>query len=88
MNRDARILVVDDKQSFLFLIKSYLEDAGYAVVCASSGVEALAAMEQHRIDLILSDMVMPEMDVPAQGEGGGLWNQTAGAASEWFSSLW
>jgi len=62
MNSSARILVVDDKQSFCFMLKSYLEDAGYQVVCAASGAEALAELEQGRFELILSDMVMPEMD--------------------------
>ena len=62
MNSDAPILVVDDKQSFCFMIKGYLEDAGYRVACASSGAEALAELEQDRFCLILSDMVMPEMD--------------------------
>ncbi|OGW35744.1 MAG: Fis family transcriptional regulator [Nitrospirae bacterium GWC2_56_14] len=62
MNSDARILVVDDKQSFCFIIKGYLEDAGYQVACAASGTEALAELEQVRFDLILSDMVMPGMD--------------------------
>ncbi len=62
MNRNTRILVVDDKQSFRFMIKGYLDDAGYQVACAASGAEALAELEQGRFDLILSDMVMPGMD--------------------------
>jgi len=62
MSSDTRILVVDDTQSFCFILKGYLEDAGYLVVCAASGAEALAELEQGRFDLVLSDMVMPEMD--------------------------
>lgn len=62
MNSNARILVVDDKQSFCFMIKGYLEEAGYQVACAASGAEALAELEQGRFDLILSDMVMPGID--------------------------
>jgi DNA-binding NtrC family response regulator len=62
MNSGVRILVVDDKQSFSFMIKGYLEDAGYQVTCAVSGAEALAELEQGRFGLILSDMVMPGMD--------------------------
>ena len=62
MSSDARILVVDDKQSFRFMLKGYLEDAGYQVVCAASGAEALTELEQGRFELILSDMIMPEMD--------------------------
>jgi len=62
MTRGARILVIDDKQSFCFLIKGYLNDAGYQAACAASGAAALAELEQSRYDLILSDMIMPEMD--------------------------
>ncbi|NVN90299.1 MAG: sigma-54-dependent Fis family transcriptional regulator [Desulfuromonadales bacterium] len=62
MNHGARILVVDDKQSFRFMIKGYLDDAGYLATCVADGTEALAELEQTRFDLILSDMVMPEMD--------------------------
>ncbi len=62
MKRDARILVVDDKQSFRFMIQGYLEDAGYQVVSVDGGEEALAELERSSFDLILSDMVMPEMD--------------------------
>jgi two-component system, NtrC family, response regulator AtoC len=62
MNRAARILVVDDAQSFRFLIQGYLDDAGYQSVSVSGGLEALMALEQSRYDLILSDMIMPGMD--------------------------
>jgi DNA-binding NtrC family response regulator len=58
----ARILVIDDKQSFCFLIKGYLTDAGYQATCAASGTTALKELEHERYDLILSDMIMPEMD--------------------------
>ncbi|MGE4559072.1 MAG: sigma-54-dependent transcriptional regulator [Desulfobulbus sp.] len=58
----AKILIVDDKTSFCFLIKSYLVDAGYETVCTDNGTSALEALEQGDIDLILSDLVMPEMD--------------------------
>jgi DNA-binding NtrC family response regulator len=57
----AKILIVDDKTSFRFLVKSYLEDAGYATCCADSGEAALQRLEQQPADLILSDLVMPEM---------------------------
>ena len=40
MNSGARILVVDDKQSFLFILKEYLSEAGYEVTCAGNGEEA------------------------------------------------
>lgn len=62
MNSSARILVVDDKQSFRFMLQGYLEDAGYQVTSVASGAEALQKLGQNDFDLILSDMVMPEMD--------------------------
>ena len=62
MNQSARILVVDDKQSFRFMIKGYLDDAGYQTNCVAGGAEALAELEHTRFDLVLSDMVMPDMD--------------------------
>ena len=58
----AQILIVDDKSSFRFLLEGYLREAGYATVCAAGGAEALETLERCAIDLILSDLVMPEMD--------------------------
>jgi len=60
--KPARILIVDDKTSFRFLVKSYLVDAGYETICADNGASALEELEQSGMDLILSDLVMPEMD--------------------------
>jgi CheY-like chemotaxis protein len=62
MNRAARILVVDDAQSFRLLIQGYLDDAGYQSVSVPGGLEALMALEQSRYDLVLSDMIMLGMD--------------------------
>ena len=62
MSRGARILVVDDKQSFRFMIKGSLEDAGYQATCVDGGAGALASLEHTCFNLVLSDMVMPEMD--------------------------
>ena len=61
MTHGQQILVVDDKQSFRFMIKGYLDDAGYRTTCVANGVEALKEMDNGRFDLVLSDMVMPEM---------------------------
>ena len=62
MNNGAQILVVDDKQSFRFMLKGYLDDAGYRTTCVAGGSEALTELDHSRFDLVLSDMVMPEMD--------------------------
>jgi DNA-binding NtrC family response regulator len=56
-----KILIVDDKTSFRFLVKNYLNDVGYTAICADSGAAALELLEQQPVDLILSDLVMPEM---------------------------
>jgi len=58
----ATILIVDDKTSFRFLVQGYLVDAGYTTICANNGASALEVLEKQSVDLILSDLVMPEMD--------------------------
>jgi len=58
----ANILVVDDQKSFRFMIKGYLKDAGFDTTCAVSGIEALTVLERSNIDMVLSDLVMPDMD--------------------------
>jgi two-component system cell cycle sensor histidine kinase/response regulator CckA len=56
------ILLVEDEESLRELTTATLEDAGYAVIAAVSGLEALALWELHagRIDLLFTDMIMPE----------------------------
>jgi len=53
------ILCVDDEEIPLSLRKAVLEKLGYSVLTASSGVEALTLLEKHRVDLVLTDMLMP-----------------------------
>lgn len=57
-----KILVVEDDRSLNGLVCSYLSDGGYAYRACRNGKEALAAMEKEAFDLILSDVMMPEMD--------------------------
>jgi two-component system, sensor histidine kinase and response regulator len=57
-----RILAVDDTPDNLALIEAILEDEGYEVILTSSGAAALAQVEQSPPDLILLDIMMPEMD--------------------------
>ncbi len=57
-----RILAVDDEKHILRLVQINLEKAGYLVVTASNGREALEAVAQERPDLIVMDVMMPEMD--------------------------
>lgn len=56
------ILVVDDNESIRKLTTTYLSREGYHVITASDGVEALAVVEQERIDLMIADIMMPNMD--------------------------
>lgn len=55
------VLVVDDSRSQRVLIAGALRGAGYAVLQAGSGAEALELCAQHEIDLVLSDWMMPGM---------------------------
>ncbi|MBF2026715.1 MAG: response regulator transcription factor [Oscillatoriales cyanobacterium C42_A2020_001] len=57
-----RVLVVDDDATLRMALTRYLEKRGYAVQSASSGVEALTVFEQDPPDLVVSDVMMPEMD--------------------------
>ena len=61
MNTPAKILVVDDTPRNVRLLADLLAVKGYGVVTAASGHEALAQIESERPDLILLDVVMPEM---------------------------
>ena len=55
------ILCVDDEPNALVLRKLVLQRAGYEVITASSGKEALELAESRPIDLLLSDQLMPGM---------------------------
>jgi class 3 adenylate cyclase/CheY-like chemotaxis protein len=57
----AKILVVDDTPKNVKLLADVLSAKGYAVTTASSGAEALAKVEADEPDLVLLDVVMPEM---------------------------
>jgi two-component system alkaline phosphatase synthesis response regulator PhoP len=57
----ATILVADDKASLRNLVREYLEAEGFRVVIAADGREALYAARQEKPDLILLDIMMPEM---------------------------
>src|SRR5512135_3855487 len=56
------IMVVDDERRLVSLVQSYLNQAGYRVVTASNGKEALAVAARENPDLIILDLMMPEMD--------------------------
>lgn len=57
--RKIRILCVDDEESPLVLRKCLLQKAGYEVITARSAQEALHIASSNRVDLVLSDYLMP-----------------------------
>ena len=59
---ERRILVVDDDPKIVDLIRLYLEKDGYRVFVAYDGLQALESARQKRPDLILLDLMLPEMD--------------------------
>lgn len=56
------ILVVDDEKRLVSLVESYLAQQGYRVLSASNGREALPVASREKPDLIILDIMMPEMD--------------------------
>ncbi len=58
----AHILVIDDETPVRSLFGQLLESAGYSVALASDGREGLRLMKQQKPDLIITDIMMPEMD--------------------------
>lgn len=66
--RPSRVLLVDDEPGIAKLMKMFLEEAGYEVVVATNGVQALRHLDQDFVDqgfmpdLIITDFMMPEMN--------------------------
>ncbi len=58
----ARIMVVDDDQDVLIVLAHYLRREGFQPIEAASGRECLRAARDHPPDLVLLDVMMPEMD--------------------------
>lgn len=56
------ILLVDDEPRLLSLLKDYLQRSGYNILTAQNGKEALRICQQQEPDLIILDVMMPEMD--------------------------
>lgn len=57
-----RILVVDDDENILNLEKTILEQKGFDVTAAAGGAEALRLLAERAFDLVLLDVMMPEVD--------------------------
>lgn len=57
-----KILIVDDEEDLLLMINHHLVKEGYLVTQAKDGVKALDLLDKQRFDLIVLDIMMPEMD--------------------------
>jgi len=62
MSNATMILIVEDSQTQAVRLRYILEHAGYQVVVANHGMEALAILEQQTPAILISDIMMPEMD--------------------------
>ena len=57
-----KILIVDDETQIVDICKDYLKAAGYETITASDGVQGVALARREKPDLIVLDLMMPEMD--------------------------
>lgn len=57
-----KILVVDDEPNIVMTLEYFLRRKGFEVYIARNGAEALAAIEEHRPELVLLDIMMPDVD--------------------------
>ena len=58
----AKVLVVDDERDFVELVTYNLQLHGYEVVSAGGGIEALNQARKHHPDLIVLDLMLPDLD--------------------------
>ena len=57
-----KVLVIDDEPDTLELVKLVLESGGFTTMLAKNGIEALRLIEAKEPDLVLLDIMMPDMD--------------------------
>lgn len=57
-----KILICDDEQEIIELLKLYLEDENYEIVEANDGLQALSILKNQNIDLALIDVMMPKLN--------------------------
>ena len=56
------VLIVDDEKANQHLLSTGLQNAGYEVITADNGLEAIDILQQYDVDTVLLDLVMPELD--------------------------
>jgi DNA-binding NarL/FixJ family response regulator len=62
VGNQKKLLLIDDDPNLILLVKDYLEFRGYEVITAENGREALEVLEGSAPDMIICDVMMPEMD--------------------------
>ncbi len=62
LNRKITVLIVEDSPTQLESLRFILEESGFSVIAAANGREGLEAAKAIEIDLVISDIMMPEMD--------------------------
>ncbi|HVZ80404.1 MAG TPA: response regulator [bacterium] len=60
-NKKYTILIAEDEPSARFLYEEELRDEGYEVLTAENGLQALGILEDHPVDLLMTDIKMPDM---------------------------
>jgi YesN/AraC family two-component response regulator len=61
-NEQATILWVDDEELLRAGLQEMLEIEGFNVITAPNGQQAMACLNEQAVDLVITDLVMPEMD--------------------------
>jgi len=62
MNSRQKVLLIDDEQSVCDVVSDYFDKAGYEVVIARSGAEGIEKSQSARPDIIILDLMLPDMD--------------------------
>jgi|SRR5690349_8658285 CheY-like chemotaxis protein len=62
MDTKKTIMVVDDNPDIITIVRTILEGKGYKVTSAYSGTELLSCLEKEKPDLVVLDIMMPQMD--------------------------
>lgn len=58
----ANLMLIDDDQTFREMLRQMLERAGHTVFCAENGAEAFKHFPEVDVDLVITDLIMPEKD--------------------------
>ncbi len=62
VTKPERILIIDDDRVLLSLVAEYMLNAGYQALTATSGAEGLPIFDRYQPDMVILDVMMPEMD--------------------------